>query len=541
MNILQAFSIIIIFFSFLAFGTLSLWNELHQSIFAIAGALLFCISTKNHNSTNLTTPVIILFSIIFFSALLFLIDYKSGKYISPLLISALYLNTSIMLQLGIQKAEKKVFLEFISLCATLTACMSFIIQVYQSKGWSGEFYPWMYSFNPSLEGRPYANIGQPNILASIYITFLALLLWANKEGLLRLRFLFFFGAFIAYGIALTQSRSAYLSLAVISIVMFLQKSGGHWQKTFFPFILLFTTASTHLVQISTGMSRNLTEDLNNNRFSIWLMAIDAIKESPWTGFGIHETARSSIAVIEKSQITNGLAAQSHNLFLDIFIWLGVPIGIIISSLILYVIFKIFYSCIKRDYFYPVAALSPLFIHSNLEYPLYYANNLVLFSLVLGLTAVFLPESVSFSIKPRISKLSPKIYNLVLGMTTSFGIFFAYELLSIEAKTIDQKRYFSFGHIEYKQNFEKFYVADIPRDYARLLSIREDSEWSEETIAIAENLSMYFSSSRYYDAIIGWHLSEKNNDNYQYWRSKAINILGKESAKKIAEKYPLEKI
>lgn len=373
-------------FSFVAPATLSLWKEFHQSAAAISACfLLYFFSKKKeiYSVNHFTLPIFYLIFLI----ILFLI-LKKPVYIAPSVVGVIYLSCVLLMhnvafQFGVEKS-----INAVSLVLIVVGVISIFIQTLQLFGLTGYFYPWVYQMQPSPGMRPYANIGQPNILASIYLTLSVLWVWLYQKRKINKYLFFCFFIFIAYGIALTQSRTAYLAIIILSFLFIFHKDEGVSIKYIYPLMLVCILAIAKLIESHYGVSREITENLNNGRFDIWLMGMEAINKSPWLGYGFHETARATISVIETSGFKYSLTAQIHNLFLDFIIWFGLPAGGLLVGLVIRAVYKALRNAFVIKNMLPVATLAPFFIHSLLEYPLYYANNLMVFGFLLGLNALF---------------------------------------------------------------------------------------------------------------------------------------------------------
>ena len=92
------------------------------------------------------------------------------------------------------------------------------LQLYQWFGWAvdpalEDF--WIFPF--SGDGRPYANLGQPNQLASLQLWALCGLLWLLDRQLVRAWVALAAAVFVLIGVALTESRTALLTLTAMTV------------------------------------------------------------------------------------------------------------------------------------------------------------------------------------------------------------------------------------------------------------------------------------------------------------------------------------
>jgi len=118
------------------------------------------------------------------------------------------------------------------------------------------------------------------------------------------------------------------------------------------------------------------------RFQVWSQLLKAVSMHPWTGWGFHQVAAAHNAVVDGYNASEPYS-YSHNLVLDLVIWLGVPM-----ALLLLVVAAVWLWRRARDAnqllpWYGLAVALPLGLHSMLEYPFAYAYFLAPAMLLLG--------------------------------------------------------------------------------------------------------------------------------------------------------------
>jgi hypothetical protein len=129
------------------------------------------------------------------------------------------------------------------------------------------------------------------------------------------------------------------------------------------------------------------------RIFAWKMFIHASYQQPFFGFGWGPLAGASFLVVEQYPGQPGLFLQAHNLILDIILWNGYPLGLLIVSIILWWVWR---ACTLMRTFgqlHLLAFLVVLGTHAMLEYPLQYAIFLLPFGLVVGVLHVDLGMEV----------------------------------------------------------------------------------------------------------------------------------------------------
>lgn len=126
---------------------------------------------------------------------------------------------------------------------------------------------------------------------------------------------------------------------------------------------------------------------------MWQSFVMAIGERPFFGFGWGQVSTAQLAVAE-SYPAVGMAQYSHNVFLDLLIWNGIPLGLAISVVILLLFLRAYLGSFSESGTYIFSCLGALLIHSMLEYPHAYAYFLILAGLFFGAGVYRCPQSES---------------------------------------------------------------------------------------------------------------------------------------------------
>ena len=67
--------------------------------------------------------------------------------------------------------------------------------------------------------------------------------------------------------------------------------------------------------------------------------IHAIAEEPWHGYGWNQTTAAQFRVVDSIH-NKEWVTSAHNLILDIFVWCGIPLGLLIVSYFVYLYVKL---------------------------------------------------------------------------------------------------------------------------------------------------------------------------------------------------------
>lgn len=288
----------------------------------------------------------------------------------------------------------------ISLAATVSVFLQ--LKTWLNLAGSGIFDIW----SMGLSGdRPYANLGQPNQLATLLMWGVLAAAWAFNKRIVSGGVATFFAAFLLFGVALTQSRTAWLGSIFLIICSFRWRL--HWRSRRLPWVgigLFFYFVACYLfvpyLRVSLGIAdkdhsiRSFgTDDL---RFLAWKIFINAVLVRPWFGFGWSEVGRAQLEVAGSFSSTFAVFGHSHNLFLDLMLWLGVPIGILVSSGILVWYLMRIHQVNDGKSAIAVMFLGVVGVHSMLELPLHYAYFLLPASLVVGVLNQISPSQYQWT-------------------------------------------------------------------------------------------------------------------------------------------------
>lgn len=252
---------------------------------------------------------------------------------------------------------------------------------------------WVMRFDPTL-GRPYANLAQPNQLATLLLWGLCSLFWLRSRQWIRSRLvLFATAAFLLVGVALTQSRTAMLTLTVVfllALAFFVRKRLSRADFVLiaasFGFFWLTLAANAQIYQwleISEAFTIE-RRSAGEARPLIWRVFLDAAMQQPWLGYGFHNTHLALMEVFPRyPEMNNWFFNHSHNLFLDLILYFGFPIGLLLSVVIFGWFVWVAKEARKPDRLVCVLVLGVVGVHAMLELPLHYAYYLFPAGLLVG--------------------------------------------------------------------------------------------------------------------------------------------------------------
>lgn len=323
-------------FSFLAPNHYVPWLTSHSefAIFAALMSLFFFTLFKQ----KLIIPQFILFylfiliiptiqflsnRLFFFGDLLIIFVYIFGFFLS-LLIGFNIKNQHIDKSENIYVVLSSIFV-FASLSSVFLQLMQWLLLA------NGQF--WLVDF--PIWGRPFANFAQPNTLATFLSIGLIAVLYLFEKKYFNNFTAILISCLIIFGIALTQSRTAWV-FAFVFLFWWL------WKATKIPtrintrqilsFIGFYIICIATLPYISsylgvTGIADGLTRATTGlNRIAMWHQMLLVIKNQPWFGYGWNQVGVAQVMITLEYPVRE-YTEHAHNIILDIFIWNGIPIGL----------------------------------------------------------------------------------------------------------------------------------------------------------------------------------------------------------------------
>lgn len=406
-----------LFFTFLSFSATTYtppWTSSNMEFFAFLAVLSLFLSITPKSQRIIVTENFLFLFLILITSYIFLITQPIQQKEKIWMISLygffyiIYANS-----LKLKNYSFKLNLITTLLAAGIFNCFVILTQYFSL--FESELGIWIAGYENS-HGRPYGNFGQPNLAATLILTSLCCAIFLYKKNRISIQILIVITIFFGATLALPSSKTSFLCLAVLATITLWLRD-----KTSF---MVFSLASIAVVfaKSITPSTRNLSgTDISTGRFELWRTMLDAIWQSPWLGYGVLNTRVAHFQSRELDLTPKGqVIGSSHNLILDFFVWFGVIAGLIISIYFLKVVFN--YVKHNRIYSENIYLVLPIFIHSLLEYPLFYANFLFIFAFILNINSKNL-----ITIK---SKLIPYIFAFIGSVI--------FLLISTEYYNISQK-------------------------------------------------------------------------------------------------------
>ena len=238
--------------------------------------------------------------------------------------------------------------------------------------------------------RVFANLSQPNHLSSLLaLGMVGVLRWYETRrigpwvGGVAV-------AWLGWGIAMTASRTGWMFVGMLTIGMLLLRHRAGLRTparavvaglgVFAALVLMqgwlhahwTQAAATHAVRTGLGL-----------RTLHWQTLADAAQQSPWFGYGWNQVSHAQLQAVGQHPTSGEALMHSHNLLLDLVLYNGIPLGLLLFAGLAWWIVRVLWACSDADTWCLAMALLALLAHALVEYPLHYLYFLLPAGLMLG--------------------------------------------------------------------------------------------------------------------------------------------------------------
>lgn len=248
--------------------------------------------------------------------------------------------------------------------------------------WLMPTYRGIYIAEMPPQSRPFGNLAQPNQLATLLLlgTVGLVYLWEAR----RLRALFAIAALflLLWALVMTGSRSVLLALVWLLPAYALMHKRCHLRTTpvavmagvafYFAMTWLWPLLDDWLLLnagTNTALERMGSPGI---RSVIWLSMLDAIGRAPWLGYGWGQISVAQSAVTLDHPPTHHWLESAHNLFLDLALWNGLPVALLVIAGLAHWFFHQVRRCNDPMKWATLLGIAVVFNHAMVEFPLNYA-------------------------------------------------------------------------------------------------------------------------------------------------------------------------
>jgi len=247
-----------------------------------------------------------------------------------------------------------------------------------------------------MTNRPYGNLAQPNQMATILLMGIASVWYVYEKKNENSFILVVMALLILFSVILTQSRTSWLIIFLLFFYYLFKRKKCYlkitMRKIFFLGVFfvsniillplynyLFKFFNIGVIQTADVLTRSTTGYL---RIGVWKHFFKILLEKPLEGYGWYQTQLANISLIEKS-VEPQVIDSSHNIILDLLVWCGIPLGMMIVVLFLFLLVRILIKSLTLENLFFSITIIIIVTHAFLEYPLFYSYFLFPLGFVIG--------------------------------------------------------------------------------------------------------------------------------------------------------------
>lgn len=238
--------------------------------------------------------------------------------------------------------------------------------------------------------RPSANIGQPNQLATLLLWGVLAAAWGLTRGRISGWVATLLVTYLLFGVALTGSRTAWIGVALLVVASWWWRS--QWRSARLPWVatglgvyfVLCVLVQGWWHALDGAAPADLVRMSSELRPLAWAVFLDAAWQRPWFGYGWNQTALAQLAVATEHPPLHVVFSYAHNLFLDLILWCGIPLGLLVSASLVGWVWRSFRAVQSAESAVLLLLLLVVGNHAMLEMPLHYAYFLLPAGLVMGM-------------------------------------------------------------------------------------------------------------------------------------------------------------
>jgi hypothetical protein len=245
--------------------------------------------------------------------------------------------------------------------------------------------------------RAIANLGQPNQLGTLFVWGLLAVGWGHVRGRIGGPVAVAAAAFLLLGTAMTGSRTAWVSIAILGAAGWVWRR--HWPHSRLPLVLAALGTFFVVCMVSVGPAlrwilgevgsdvADIVRISGESRPTIWALFLDASTRQPWFGYGWGQVTLAYMEAALDHPPLRVHFGHAHNLFLDLVLWCGWPLGLLLSACLLAWLVRRLLRVRSAEEALLVLLVLVVANHAMLELPLHHAYFLLPVGLVAGVLDV----------------------------------------------------------------------------------------------------------------------------------------------------------
>lgn len=243
-----------------------------------------------------------------------------------------------------------------------------------------------------LGTRPFANLAQPNNLATLLCMGLSGVLYFYEKHQLGRLTAGLLAVFLLFGVALTQSRTPWVAALVVALFWAWKARAYNARlapRSLFGWIAVYALFVLVLPQIAEWLLLSSSDPLARaqslERWGMWTQFWHAIWQGPLWGYGWNQVSVAQVSVTLTHPVLL-MTQHSHNILLDLLLWNGPLLGGLIILCIATWLLRLGWRAQSTESLFALLAAGFVLVHGMLEFPLEYAFFLLPLGLLLGMVA-----------------------------------------------------------------------------------------------------------------------------------------------------------
>lgn len=260
----------------------------------------------------------------------------------------------------------------------------------------------------SSRGRPFGNLGQPNLLSLLLVWGLIGLWWFHLTRRVGGAGAVVMAACLMCGLVMTQSRWIWLALIVTLAAVWLWRRvlqiGRLQMVIVVGLVAWYAALSVVWISFSPGGSeapRGLAAQTEvGPRPQGWVMVIDGLLRHPWSGYGWGQGVRAHNEVALDYAPLHEVYTYSHNVLLDLLVWNGLPLGVLLLATIGLWSFRSVRRVSAAEDALLLLALAAFGVHALLEWPHAYSYFLLPAGVMVGIVDMRQRDGSALPMRPR---------------------------------------------------------------------------------------------------------------------------------------------
>ena len=311
----------------------------------------------------------------------------------------------------------------LALMVLVSAAMSVGVALVQ---WTGAANLGLWGVDMPPGSRPFGNVAQPNHFCTICFLGLCSLGLLHQHRRLGNAGSWVVAMWLMAGMVMSGSRTGWVQIALLAVFVL---AGGQRFKVamnrtsvvamlgcFATAVLLWPSINEWLL-MSEG--RTLTESARSGTRPLhWAAMIDAIRAEPLWGYGWQQVSVAQVRGAETQPWVGEMIEHSHNLLLDLMVWNGIPLGLLLGGLGLWWYLSRLARCSDATIMWLLASVGGLSVHASLEFPLEYAYFLIPMGVWIGAVDGLKPPLRSIRIGSGQLRIGMVLYACMLLLVAS---------------------------------------------------------------------------------------------------------------------------